>query len=75
LKQTNLSLSGFSGEPDKARGILSVELTVGSKTILTVFFVMEVKGRYNVLLGCDWIHAKECVPSTLHQCVVQWVNY
>jgi hypothetical protein len=35
---------------------------------------MEVKGRYNVLLECDWIHANECVPSTLHQCVIQWVS-
>jgi hypothetical protein len=33
-----------------------------------------VKGRYNVLLRRDWIHANECVPSTLHQCVVQWIS-
>jgi hypothetical protein len=50
LKQTNLSLSGFLGEPAEARGILSAELTVRSKTLLTAFFVVEVKGRYNVLL-------------------------
>jgi hypothetical protein len=25
-----------------------------------------------VLLGRDWIHANGCVPSTLHQCIVQW---
>jgi hypothetical protein len=50
LKQTNLSLSRFSGELAEARGILSTELTVGSKTLPTTFFVVEVKGRYNVLL-------------------------
>jgi hypothetical protein len=33
-----------------------------------------VKGRYNMLLGQDWIHADECVPSTIHQCVIQWVG-
>jgi hypothetical protein len=27
-----------------------------------------------VLLGRDWIHANECVPSTLRQCVIQWVG-
>jgi hypothetical protein len=27
-----------------------------------------------VLLGRDWIHANECVPSTLHQCVIQWIG-
>jgi hypothetical protein len=36
--------------------------------------VVDVKGKYNVLLGCDWIHANGCVPSTLHQCVIQWVG-
>jgi hypothetical protein len=48
-----LSLSGFSGEPAEARGMLSAELTVGSKTLLTAFFVVEVRGRYNILLRGD----------------------
>jgi hypothetical protein len=74
LKQTNLSLSGVLGEPAEARGMLSAELIVGSKTLLTVFFVVEVRGRYNILLRGDWIHANECVLSTLHQCVIQWVG-
>jgi hypothetical protein len=38
------------------------------------FFVVDVKGCYNMLLGWDWIHANECVPSTLHQCVIQWIS-
>jgi hypothetical protein len=33
-----------------------------------------MKERYNVLLGRDWIHANGCVPSTLHQCLIQWVG-
>jgi hypothetical protein len=53
LKQTNLSLSEFSGEPAEACGILSAELTVGSKTLPTAFFVVEEKGRYNILLRHD----------------------
>jgi hypothetical protein len=40
----------------------------------TTFFVVDVKGCYNVLLGRDWIHANECVPSTLYQCVIRWIN-
>jgi hypothetical protein len=40
----------------------------------TAFFVVDVKERYNVLLGRDWIHANECVSSTLHQCVIQWIG-
>jgi hypothetical protein len=27
-----------------------------------------------LLLGRDWIHANRCVPSTLHQCLVQWIG-
>jgi hypothetical protein len=27
-----------------------------------------------VLLGRDWIHTNECVPSTLHQYVIQWIG-
>jgi hypothetical protein len=74
-KQTNMSLlSVFSGEPTEAKGIVFKELTIGSKTMPTTFFVVDVKGRYNILLGRDWIHANKCIPSTLHQCVMQWVG-
>jgi hypothetical protein len=38
------------------------------------FFVVDVVGHYNVLLGRDWIHTNECVLSTLHQCVMQWIS-
>jgi hypothetical protein len=74
LKCTNLSLSGFAGDLIEAKGIICKELTVGSKTVHMAFFVVDVKGHYNVLLGWNWIHANECVPSTLHQCVIQWIG-
>jgi hypothetical protein len=74
LKRTNLSLSGFPGDPIKTKGIICKEIVVGSKTMPTIFFVVDVKGCYNVLLGRDWIHTNECVPSTLHQCVIQWIG-
>jgi hypothetical protein len=69
-----MSLTGFAGEPAEAKGIVSKELIVGSKTLPTAFFIVDVKGRYNVLLGRDWIHANRCIPSTLLQCVMQWVG-
>jgi hypothetical protein len=74
LKHTNLSLSGFAGDPTEAKGIICKELTVGSKTMPTTFFVVDIKGRYNVLLRRDWIHANKYVPSTLHQCAIQWIG-
>nr|AAM01047.1 putative pol polyprotein [Oryza sativa Japonica Group] len=72
LKKTNMILNGFNGEPTEAKGIFSVELTMGNKTLPTTFFIVDVQGSYNVILGRCWIHANCCVPSTLHQCLIQW---
>jgi hypothetical protein len=49
-----------------------VDLTVGSKTLLTSFFIVSSKSTYTILLGRDWIHANCCIPSTMHQCLIQW---
>ena len=51
---------------------MNIELTIGSKTLLTTFFVIDQKGSYSLLLGRDWIHANCCVSSTMHQCLIQW---
>src|SRR6266498_2676230 len=75
LMKTNMVLNGFEGkEKTEAKGVMSVELIVGSKTLATAFFVVEVQGNYNVILGHDWLHANQCVPSTLHQFLIEWVD-
>jgi hypothetical protein len=74
LVKTNLVLNGFTGEPTEAKGVISMELNVGSKTVPTAFFVADMQGNYNILLGHDWIHANHCVPSSLHQFLIQWVD-
>ena len=38
------------------------------------FFVVDVQGSYNLILGRDWIRANRCVPSSLHQFLIQWVG-
>jgi hypothetical protein len=53
LKHTNLSLSGFVGDPIEPKGVICKVVTVGSKTVSTTFFVVDMKLRYNVLLGRD----------------------
>ena len=51
-----------------------MELTVGSKTLATTFFVSDVQGNFSLILGHDWIHANQCVPSILHQFLIQWIG-
>ena len=68
LIKTNMTVSGVGGgDPIGAKGVASMELTVGSKTVATTFFVSEVQGNFNIILGRDWIHANQGVPSSLHQ--------
>ena len=66
-----MTVSGLGGgDPISAKGVASMELTIGSKTLATAFFVSEVKGNFNLILGRDWIHANQCIPSTLHQLLI-----
>ena len=72
LIKTNVTLSDFNGQSSETQGVLNVDLTVGHKTIPTSFFIVNSKSTYAVLLGRDWIHANCCIPSTMHQCLIQW---
>jgi hypothetical protein len=66
--KTNMTVSGMGGgEPMGAKGVVSRELTVGCKTLATTFFIAETQGNFSLILGRDWIHANQCVPSKLHQ--------
>jgi hypothetical protein len=55
LMKTNLTLNGVGGNLMEARGIVSMELTIGSKSLSTVFFIVDVQGNYSVILRHDWI--------------------
>ena len=67
-----MMLKDFGGNASKTKGAMNVELTIGSKTLLTTFFVIDGKGSYSLLLGHDWMLANYCVSSTMHQCLIQW---
>jgi hypothetical protein len=53
------------------KGIASMELTVGSKMIPTAFFITKIQDNCNAIVGRDLIHGNHCVPSTLHQFLIQ----
>jgi hypothetical protein len=75
LIKTNLTLNGVGGgQPDASQEVISMELTIGSKSLAITFFIIEVQGNCIVILGCDWIHANRCTPSTLHQFLIQWID-
>jgi hypothetical protein len=72
LIKMNMRLMSIGGDgPISPKGVASVELTMGSKTIPTAFFM---QGNYNTILGHDWIHANYCVPSSLYQFLIQWIG-
>jgi hypothetical protein len=72
LIKTNVTLSDFNGQASEAQDILNVDMTVGSKTVLTSFFIVSSKSTYTVLLRRDWIHANCCIPFMMHQCLIPW---
>jgi hypothetical protein len=75
LVKTIMTLSGVGTDSSiKDKGVTSVELTIGTKTLAAAFFVADVEGNYSLILGRDWIHANQCIPSTLHEMLIQWVG-
>ena len=67
-----MMLKDFGGNASKTQGAINFELTIRSKTLLTTFFIIDGIGSYSLLLGHDWIHANCCIPSNMHQCLIQW---
>jgi hypothetical protein len=75
LIKTNMTLSGVGTDSSiKAKGVTSVELTIRTKTLAAAFFVANVERNFSLIFGRDWIHANQCVSSTLHQMLLQWVG-
>ena len=69
-----MMLKDFEGPGSPAQGEICVDLTIGSKTLPTTFFVINNKGSYSTLSGRDWIHTNCCIPSTMNQCVKKWIG-
>lgn len=74
LKPHNMVLSNYEGKICHTLGMIQVDLTVGTITRPTMFMVIASKDNYNMLLGREWIHDIEAVPSSLHQRISIWRN-
>ncbi|GKV05136.1 hypothetical protein SLEP1_g17178 [Rubroshorea leprosula] len=64
LVHTEVTISDFTGGVNHSRGVLPVELTVGNRTLMSAFFVVDTVATYNALLGRDWIHSNDKPFST-----------
>jgi hypothetical protein len=51
LTPTSIILNDFAGNPSNTKGCIHVDLMIGSKTLLTTFFVIEGKGAACCLDG------------------------
>ena len=67
LTKTNMMVSSVGGgDPIGANDVASMELTM----LALALFVSKVQGNFSLILGHVWIHANQCVPSTLHQILI-----
>ena len=67
-------VTDFIGKTSIAKGIIMLNVKVGTIDTVTPFVVVASKARYNALLGREWIHGAGVVPSTLHQKLIIWNN-
>ena len=53
LIEIEVVVSSFTGEVFKALGILPIDITIGNKTALSAFFVIDSTANYNILSRRD----------------------
>ena len=70
--ETKVAVFAFIGEVSKTLRILPIDITIGSKTALLAFVVIDSTANYNILSGRDWNHANWCVSFSLHQFLLFW---
>lgn len=60
----------FKGDSCETAEVLPIELTIGSRSSLTAFLIINGNGSYNAILRRDWIYSNMCIPSSLHQILI-----
>ena len=74
LKPHNIVLSNYEGKTRFSLGALQVNLIEGSVTRPTLFMVVPSKANFNLLLGREWIHGIDVVPSSMNQKIIIWID-
>lgn len=69
LISTNITVGNFTGGSSPTKGVISIQLQIGTRVTNTTFLVVDTHSSY-VLLRRDWIQVNGCVPFSLHQAVI-----
>ncbi|KAM1941473.1 hypothetical protein ACFX13_029049 [Malus domestica] len=72
LIPSGITMSSFVDDKSQTKGVLPLEVSIAGRNHMTVFFVVDSKTEYNALLGRDWIHQTNCIPSSLYQVLIFW---
>jgi len=62
-------IQGFNLDGQRAIGIIRVKLVMGDLSTSSIFYVIDAKTSYKLLLGQPWLHEHGIIASTLHQCL------
>ncbi|XP_074298973.1 uncharacterized protein LOC141629964 [Silene latifolia] len=69
LSSSPTMIHGFNLNRECAVVMIRVNLTMGDLSSDTLFYVMDGKTSFKLLLGRSWKHENGVVASTLHQCL------
>ncbi|XP_051140131.1 uncharacterized protein LOC127257705 [Andrographis paniculata] len=72
LVPTSLRMTDFTINAHTSAGVLVAKVADRTRTDQITFFFVEGKPTYSAILGREWIHTMQCVPSTLHKKVMFW---
>ncbi|KAM1348417.1 hypothetical protein ACFX2F_002597 [Malus domestica] len=72
LIPSGITISSFVGDKSQTKGVLPLEVNIAGRNHMTAFFIVDSKTEYNALLGRDWIHQTNCIPSSLYQVLIFW---
>ena len=67
IQPTKAALVGFKGVDSKARGKITLPISVKDKVQMTELMVVDAPSSYNMIVGRPWLHSMKAVPSTYHQ--------
>ncbi|KAL0387476.1 UNVERIFIED_CONTAM: hypothetical protein Sradi_2629400 [Sesamum radiatum] len=67
-------IQGFNQGGQRAVDIIRMQLTMEDMVSSALFYVIDTKTSYNMLLCRPWLHENAVVPSTWHQCFKYYRN-